>query len=54
MISASSAISPKPTSMSQGLDAMVVPQLCSVLELAATPTIVSIGPMQILAVNTPQ
>ena len=40
--------------MLQPFDVTVVPQLWSVLESAATPTIVSIGPMQILAVNTPQ
>ena len=40
--------------MLQPFEVTVVPQLWSVCELAATPTIVSIGPMQILAVNTPQ
>jgi len=54
MIRASRAISPNPTSMSQGFEAMVPPHDCNVLESAATPTIVSIGPMQILAVKTPQ
>ncbi len=54
MISASTAISTKPMPMLQPLEVTVVPQSCSVPESEATPTIVSIGPTQIFAVNTPQ
>src|SRR5437016_12608408 len=52
--SARHAISIRPIAMLQPLEVTVVPQLWSVCELAATPTMVSIGPMQILAVKTPQ
>ena len=48
------AISIRPIAMLQPFEVTVVPQLCRVDESAATPTIVSIGPMQILAVKTPQ
>ena len=44
----------RPTIMSPGLSAIVVPQLCRRGESAATPTIVSMGPRQTLAENTPQ
>jgi hypothetical protein len=54
MIATSAITRMSPTIMSPGLSAIVVPQLCKRGESAATPTIVSIGPRQTLAENTPQ
>ena len=54
MIATSATTRMMPTIMSPGLSAIVVPQLCRRGESAATPTIVSIGPRQTLAENTPQ